>query len=512
MKLLITLILFFCLSLAGIGQQYPDSGFTNKAEAKNLIVNGKKEGKWVEYIDIYKDVLPDTHLAVGYRLTVYKAGKPNGIQREYEYFYVGDERKVYKLTRESQYSMGVKNGVEKLYYRDSFDTTAGIQFEIPYKYGVKNGVQKDYYEHGKVQYEHPYTAGKKNGIERWYYGTGNIMAEITYSYDKKIKTKVFSENGIEFNTKGRKPEAYIGFTTKKEADGDFVNGVAEGKMCNYYCSIDGIPNDSCLGFHSLTYYEKGKPVGIIRMLNNDGSLYGVFYYDDTTHRAIRKEYYKDGKLKKEIPYDIHDYYKDGLMKEYYEDGKLKIETPLIQGQRNGMVKEYDENGKIKSNTAYTLDHKRDSSFVGYSKIDTRYSLIIGIWKQVGDSTENVWYFDEYGVANIAPEENYQFMDFTAIYRSGVVSASYKLDAQGYEQYQIKDSICNLFDNKTENLKWLLIGSGLPNGDKLPYIQFRYIIKVLDKDNLELIFVDGKGLGKTKKFKKVSDDSNGIKSK
>lgn len=50
MKALI-LILPPSLTLSAFGQTPPDSGFTNKAEAKNLMVNGLKEGKWIEYYD-----------------------------------------------------------------------------------------------------------------------------------------------------------------------------------------------------------------------------------------------------------------------------------------------------------------------------------------------------------------------------------------------------------------------------------------------------------------------------
>ena len=49
------LIVILSLSFAGtaFGQltpmEYPDSGFTNKAEAKNEMKDSLKEGKWVEY-------------------------------------------------------------------------------------------------------------------------------------------------------------------------------------------------------------------------------------------------------------------------------------------------------------------------------------------------------------------------------------------------------------------------------------------------------------------------------
>ncbi|MGP8215607.1 MAG: hypothetical protein ACLQQ4_08600 [Bacteroidia bacterium] len=88
MKLFLIIILSFSFTLTSIGQQNPlDSGFTNKAEAKNLVINGKKEGKWLEYIKRIQldniDVTNDTNLAGHYKLTIYRAGKPFGIMRQY---------------------------------------------------------------------------------------------------------------------------------------------------------------------------------------------------------------------------------------------------------------------------------------------------------------------------------------------------------------------------------------------------------------------------------------------
>ena len=49
MKLLIGIVLL-AFTLTAFGQQeWADSSFTNKAEAKNLMVNGLKDGKWIEY-------------------------------------------------------------------------------------------------------------------------------------------------------------------------------------------------------------------------------------------------------------------------------------------------------------------------------------------------------------------------------------------------------------------------------------------------------------------------------
>jgi hypothetical protein len=53
MRGFLILIVAVLFSIAGFAQQ--DSGFTNKAEAKNLIVNGLKEGKWIEYMGMALD-------------------------------------------------------------------------------------------------------------------------------------------------------------------------------------------------------------------------------------------------------------------------------------------------------------------------------------------------------------------------------------------------------------------------------------------------------------------------
>jgi len=77
-----------------------DSGFTNKAEAKNKMVNGKKEGKWVDQLKEGGD----TALPI-YRLAVYKSGKLNGIAR---YYYANGTE-----YEEEAYTNGTRMGVLK---------------------------------------------------------------------------------------------------------------------------------------------------------------------------------------------------------------------------------------------------------------------------------------------------------------------------------------------------------------------------------------------------------------
>src|ERR1700720_4657367 len=74
------LILFLSLTLTAFGQNLPDSGFTNKAEAKNLMVNGLKEGKWIEYMD--SNWLPTVD-TVYYLLVLYKQNYAFGLVHGY---------------------------------------------------------------------------------------------------------------------------------------------------------------------------------------------------------------------------------------------------------------------------------------------------------------------------------------------------------------------------------------------------------------------------------------------
>ncbi len=160
MKPFLLLILSLCFAIPAFAQA--DSGFTHKSEAKNKIVNGLKEGKWLEYLDETETVITDTTkitdtgiVAKYYRLTIYKAGKHFGIVR---YYY--------------KYSDG-----EEILFR-----------EIPYSEGKINGVYKEYYPTGALHREYPYTNGKENGLAKDYLDSGDVKEETKYLNGKAIST------------------------------------------------------------------------------------------------------------------------------------------------------------------------------------------------------------------------------------------------------------------------------------------------------------------------------------
>jgi len=160
-----------------------DQGFYHKAEAKNEMVNGVKEGKWVEYLDSTYRITKDTNSPF-FRLVIYNTGKPIGIARDY--------LKNGKLMLELPYVNGKPNGVEKTYYE-----SGKLESEIPLVDGKANGVEKTYYEKGTIEFEYPFTNGKENGVEKWYGDNGKLWRETTYVNGVANAIKDYDSTGHE---------------------------------------------------------------------------------------------------------------------------------------------------------------------------------------------------------------------------------------------------------------------------------------------------------------------------
>ncbi|MBL0146502.1 MAG: hypothetical protein IPP48_12935 [Chitinophagaceae bacterium] len=71
---------------------------------------------------------------------------------------------------------------------------------------------------------------------------------------------------------------------------------------------------------------------------------------------IKKEYYKNGKIKSETPYV--DGKITGIKKEYYKNGILESEKPVINGEANGTLKWYFESGVLRLVADY-VNNKRN---------------------------------------------------------------------------------------------------------------------------------------------------------
>ena len=74
-------------------------------------------------------------------------------------------------------------------------------------------------------------------------------------------------------------------------------------------------------------------------------------YKHNLKDSVFKEYYKNGKLKKEIPLNKSCKI-EGLVIEYYESGKIKSEVPCEDGKIEGITKAYAENGGLSKEISY----------------------------------------------------------------------------------------------------------------------------------------------------------------
>lgn len=222
----IFIILYFSFVGESSGQQTlpDDSGFTDKSEAKNLMVNGVKEGKWVEYVNIHKSGKNEKYRidTGGYKLILYKIDKPFGIVRMYQ--------KKGKLISETPYSGGKANGIEKEY-----DEDGKLWHEINYNNDKFNGIWKEFYGNGSLKSETKYQGGQE--IITDFYEIGKIMSETTFSKNPYKNGPVY---GITTN---------YNINGNTESEYPWLNGKIDGIVKNYY--EDG-------KLKSVTFYKNGK--------------------------------------------------------------------------------------------------------------------------------------------------------------------------------------------------------------------------------------------------------------
>lgn len=194
---------FFFFSSSFIFAQQ-DTGFTDKAQAKNLKVNNLKDGNWVEYYKLNNgfDIETKNTKAPFYRLVVYKEGKPAGLAREYY--------KSGKLRSIIPYKNGAINGILKEYNESGELIKRDTIID-----NFEKGVILVYYPGGQLKSEVPFvndrtnsgnifyddkgfcTHGMTNGVARSYYESGKLKGETAYTDGERRAIKNYDENGKE---------------------------------------------------------------------------------------------------------------------------------------------------------------------------------------------------------------------------------------------------------------------------------------------------------------------------
>ncbi len=79
-------------------------------------------------------------------------------------------------------------------------------------------------------------------------------------------------------------------------------------------------------------------------------LNGILVFAASPDTIVKKEYYKNGQIRIEVPYVEEK--KNGVVKEYYENGQIRKETPYDDNVINGVVLEYYPDGALQCETVY----------------------------------------------------------------------------------------------------------------------------------------------------------------
>ncbi|MES2431980.1 MAG: toxin-antitoxin system YwqK family antitoxin [Bacteroidota bacterium] len=222
-------------------------------------------------------------------------------------------------------------------------------------------VSKAYYDNGNIKNETPYVNGKLEGANTAYFENGKISAIETYINGiKEGKVVFYYENG------------------NMKTVGQYENGLLSGVYKSYYqtgelsCTSTFIKGKregayECY-FANGKVSEKGTYVnneadGIVTVYNESGALVKNVTYvkgkkiDDTNSK---KEYYGNGKLKKESP--LINGKIEGKEKEYYDTGELFSIVDYKNGKKNGEYECYFKTGKIQQKSIY-----KDDKFNGWLK-------------------------------------------------------------------------------------------------------------------------------------------------
>jgi len=121
--------------------------------------------------------------------------------------------------------------------------------------------------------------------------------------------------------------------------------------------------------------------GVVSLFSDDSdkgakSISSTSISKDEKLIEIKKKYWDNGKLKKEIPYKKHyglgwkkvktTLIPHGIAKTYYETGVLETEDPYVDGERDGVLKFYNEEGQITQAISYKNSLKEGKTTYYYS--------------------------------------------------------------------------------------------------------------------------------------------------
>ncbi len=226
-----------------------------------------------------------------------------------------------------------------------FSTT--LKAQVPNNTVNQNGYNVFYYDNHVKSSEGTMRDGKPDGYWKNYYTTGIIKNEGNRKNFQLDSTWKF------YNDKGKLTKSYTYRLGKKNGYLSVYDSTEK------VVSNENYENDIKQG-NSYIYYKSGKVKQLIPYKN--GRADGVSYEFTEDSTIISIVHYKMGFIEKAEKINRTDDKgnKQGLWKEFYSDGKLKKETRYKDGIVDGYIKEYDKKGDLSNIEKFNGGKKVDN--------------------------------------------------------------------------------------------------------------------------------------------------------
>ena len=204
-----------------------------------------------------------------------------------------------------------------------------------------NGYNIFYYPNGKISSEGYMKNGQPDGFWKTYYPNGVLKSEGNRKNTQLDSTWIFfNEKGDTLEIINYRNGKKNGYNIKYNYEYDDSGQLVKKELVSKELYL----NDKKEG--KAYYYQNNKIHLIVNYKNGVKNGYAFEISDDTLITTLYE--YKNGFLvfsEKINRYDKNGK-KHGVWKEFYPDGKLKREMYYIHGQLNGLYKEYAPNGKL----------------------------------------------------------------------------------------------------------------------------------------------------------------------
>jgi hypothetical protein len=129
---------------------------------------------------------------------------------------------------------------------------------------------------------------------------------------------------------------------------------------------------------SLAMTVSGDPenTNIRRTYYPDGKIHKEIVTNNGTKSGISKEYYKNGKVFQEVNYVAN--LREGVARRYFDTGVLSQETPYKNDKMHGIQKKYRRSGKLMSEVPYFEGHRCIGlkEYTADGKVKVRYPSIV----------------------------------------------------------------------------------------------------------------------------------------